>query len=346
MKALILLILLFFFIHGNTQITITQSDLPTVNDTIYYKLGVINNFDPNITGVNATWDFSQISLNNQRADTIIPVTSTPVVYNVVFNFTVANLAFINQAPPSMGVGITVSDYYDFYKKSSTYYRKAGFGATINGVQTPVRYDNPELYYKLPLTYGTTDSSVSSYGLTIPSYGYYGQTIDRKHIADGWGTLITPFGTYNAIRVKETVNITDTIFSESMNFGYTIHRPVSYEYYWLANGMKGHVAKITKNGPSNVIEVRYEPQLAVSSLTIADIQVFPNPAAHELFINNMPEGIKNIVLINTLGQVISCNQIKESTLTLNIGSLPNGLYLVEIKTSKGCFKKTIVVDNKQ
>jgi len=345
MKHVITLVLLLVFRNIFAQITITQNDLPTVNDTIYYKIGIINNFDPNFTGENVIWDFSQISFNNQRADTIISVTSTPVVYNVIFNFTIANLAFINQTPPSLGVGITVSDYYDFFKKTSSYYRKAGFGATINGVQTPVKYDYPELYYKLPLTYGTTDSSVSSYGLSIPNYGHYGQTIERKHIADGWGTLITPFGTYDAIRVKETVNTIDTIFSESMNFGYTINRPVSYEYYWLANGMKGHVVKITKNGPFNIIEVRYEPQLAVNSLIDADIQVFPNPAANHLFVNQLPEGIKNIVLTNILGQVFLKKQSTEKNIMLNIGMLPNGIYFIEIETTKDCFKKTIVIDNK-
>ncbi|NMC99893.1 MAG: hypothetical protein GYA62_09245 [Bacteroidales bacterium] len=163
MKKLFFIFSFCISIRAFAQITITQYDLPTVNDTIFYKTGNINNFDPNLTGANTTWDFSQLSLNNQRSDTIIPVTSTPIVYNVVFNFTIANLAFINQSPPQMGGGLTVSDYYDFYKKSSTYYRKAGFGATINGVQTPVKYDNPELFFKLPLTFGTSDSSISSYG---------------------------------------------------------------------------------------------------------------------------------------------------------------------------------------
>lgn len=342
MRSNIVLFLLLVFIQGYSQITITQNDLPTVNDTIYYKLGIISNFDPNLTGSNITWDFSHLSFYNQRTDTIIPVTSTPIVYNIIFNFTIANLAFINQTPPSMGVGLTVSDYYDFYKKSSSYYRKAGFGATINGIQTPVKYDNPELYFKLPLTYGTTDSSVSSYGLTIPSYGYYGQTISRKHIADGWGTLITPFGSYNAIRVKETLNITDTIFSESMNFGYVIHRPVSYEYYWLANGMKGYVAKITQNGPSNVIEVRYEPQLEVNSKILAEIQVYPNPAVHELFIDNLPQGVKNIKIINSWGMVVYNMNINQNNKRIKVDNLQDGIYILKIQYHNGIFSKKILI----
>lgn len=344
MKPIISLLFLLFFIHGYSQITITQNDLPTVNDTIYYKLGSINNFDPNHTGSNVTWDFSQVSFNSQRADTIIPVSSTPIVYNVIFNFTIANLAFINQTPPSLGVGLTVSDYYDFYKKSSSYYRKAGFGATINGIQTPVKYDSPELYFKLPLTYGTTDSSISSYGLSIPSYGYYGQTISRNHIADGWGTLITPFGSYDAIRVKETLNITDTIFNESMNFGFLIHRPVSYEYYWLANGMQSYVAKITQNGPSNIIEVRYQPQLEVNNQIHSEIQVYPNPADHELFIDHLPQGIKNIKIFNSWGMVVYDKNVNQNNKRIKTDDIINGIYILRIQFSDGIISKKILIQH--
>ncbi|MGQ9846240.1 MAG: T9SS type A sorting domain-containing protein [Bacteroidales bacterium] len=344
MKHFAALLLFLFFMQGHSQITITQNDLPTVNDTIYYKIGLINNFDPNYTGSNITWDFSQISLNNQRADTIVPVTSTPVVYNIVFNFTIANLAFINQTPPNLGVGLTVSDYYDFYKKSSTYYRKAGFGATINGIQTPVKYDNPELYFKLPLTYGTSDSSVSSYGFSIPSYGYFGQTISRKHIADGWGTLITPFGNYNAIRVKETVNITDTIFNETMNYGFLIHRPTSYEYYWLANGLKSYAAKITQNGPSNIIEVRYEPQLNVNSQLHSEILVSPNPIVNELFVENLPQGIKNIKIINLQGAVVYEENFNQNYKQIQVNNLQNGIYILKIQLHDSIISKKILIQH--
>lgn len=325
MKQIILFLLLSIALHISAQITITQSDLPTVNDTIYYKTGNINNFDPNATGANVVWDFSQLSLNNQRSDTIIPVTSTPIVYNVIFNFTIANLAYINQAPPTLGGGLTVSDYYDFYKKANNYYRKAGFGATINGVQTPVKYDNPELYFKLPLTFGTTDSSVSSYGLQLPNYGYYGQTISRKHIADGWGTIITPFGTYDAIRVKETVNTIDTIFSSQFNMGYTINRPTSYEYYWLTNGLKSYVAKVTKNGNLNVIEIRFEPMTHVASIEKNKIALFPNPSNHYVYINQLPKGQKQLILVNAMGQKMIDFKTTENKIQLNVSELPDGVY---------------------
>ncbi len=344
MKAANLLMFIVLSFSLKAQITITQNDLPSVNDTLHFKTGTISNFDPNITGANQTWDFSQLTFSNERADTIISVTSTPLVYNVIFNFTIANLAYINQSPPSLGAGTTVSDYYDFYKKGSSYYRKAGFGATINNVQTPVRYDNPELYFALPLTYGTSDSSISTYGLTIPSYGYYGQTINRKHEADGWGTIITPIGTYDAIRVKETVNIIDTIYSESFGFGYNINRPASYEYYWLSNGLKSHVTKITKNGMAYTIEIHYNPATYVNSNIIDNIFLFPNPVRENLNINSLPEGTKNIILVNALGQTVISRESTESNFNLDLSQLPNGIYELKIENENFKYSKKVVINH--
>ncbi len=329
MKIVTLSILLLFVKVSISQITITQNHLPTVNDTIHYKYGNIYNFDPDATGINYTWDFSSIHVSSTKADTIISVTQTPIVYNVVFNFLIANQAYINQTPPSIGQGFTVSDYYDFYKKANNYYRKAGFGATINGVQTPVKYDNPELFFKLPLTYGTTDSSVSQYGLPIPGYGYYGQTIHRKHLADGWGTLITPYGIYPAIRVKHTVNITDTIFSEALNFGYTISRPTSYEYYWLTStNIRAFAAKVVRNGMFYTIEFYYDPTTVVDNNEMQNFFIFPNPVRDKIYFEN-PFHSAFVQLFTLSGQLIKTEPIAAGYQVMDISFLPAGIYLLKI-----------------
>lgn len=334
MKPVISLIFIFFAAFAFAQITITQNHLPAVNDTIHYKSGTFNNFDPNATGTNYTWNFSTISANNLWADTIISVTQTPIVYNVVFNILIANQAYINQTPPSLGMGLEVSDYYDFYKKATNYYRKAGFGATINGVQTPVKYDNPELYFKLPLTYGTTDSSVSKYGLPIPGYGYYGQTITRKHIADGWGTLITPYGTFEAIRVKHIIDIKDTIYSESLNFGYIITRPTSYEYYWLTNAnIRAYAAKVYRNGMFYTVDFYYDPATSVNNIKPTFCEVYPNPASDKLMISTPTDEEKQLIIYDTFGKIVYETTIHTTTSEIDITKLKSGVYIGFIKSSQ-------------
>ncbi|MCX7955066.1 MAG: T9SS type A sorting domain-containing protein [Bacteroidales bacterium] len=336
-------LLLFISFTLFSQIIITSADLPGVGDTLHYKIATLFNFDENHTGQNVLWDFSNLTPITERADTIISVFQTPAVYNVVFNPFIANQAYINQSPPSLGIGITIEDYYDFFYKKNTFYRKAGFGAKINGIPTPVKYDNPELFFKLPLTYGTSDSSVSHFDMNIPNYGYFGQTIYRKHIADGYGQIITPFGTFNAIRVKCTINYIDTFFYEQYNFGTTIVRPPEYEYYWLTNGIKGYVAKVYKTTMFTQIEYYYDPLTNVNAVENSN--------------NILIEFEKNIVkifssidkytisLTDITGKTIFKEKVANCRIkNIDISGLQNGVYILTLTSNEKLYSKLISKNN--
>src|SRR6185369_9997600 len=78
---------------------------------------------------------------------------------------------------------------------------------------------------------------------IPNFGYYRKQQTRTNEVDGWGTLITPFGTFNTLRVKSTLNITDSIYLDTLGFGLTIPRQTIVEYKWLAPGKKIPVLEV-------------------------------------------------------------------------------------------------------
>jgi hypothetical protein len=329
--------LLFFSYSLVAQIAVDQNDMPSSGDTIRYDISNVSSFDPLQTGASFTWDFSTLSALSYRTDTFLTISQTPVVYNVVFNFLVANLACINQTPPTLGVGITLTDYYDFLKKASSNYSKVGFGASINGVTTPIKYDFPELYYAFPLNYNGTDSSTSSYGTTIPSYGYYGQTINRKYIVDGWGTLIIPCGTFPVLRVKTIINITDTIFSESFQMGYNIVRPTAYEYYWIAKKLPGHALKISQSG--TVYSAEFLDSLNNMSVNNSDfcssIKIFPNPASIYFTIQN--QGAKSLITISLTdlsGKQVFEKELYETKCVIPVTDIPSGFYLLKMTSKSG------------
>ncbi|PJA07855.1 MAG: hypothetical protein COX70_05360, partial [Flavobacteriales bacterium CG_4_10_14_0_2_um_filter_32_8] len=65
----------------NAQITITNNDMPNVNDT--FRLSTTNNIqglDPVLTGTNYSWNFSTLVPSSQRLDTFFSVSSTPLAY--------------------------------------------------------------------------------------------------------------------------------------------------------------------------------------------------------------------------------------------------------------------------
>ena len=68
-------------------------------------------------------------------------------------------------------------------------------------------------------------------------GYYGQSGHRVNLVDGWGTLITPFGTFQTLRVISTIDAIDTVYNTSLSAGTNIPRPLKYEFKWLATGKK-------------------------------------------------------------------------------------------------------------
>ena len=75
-------------------------------------------------------------------------------------------------------------------------------------------------------------------------------------------------------------------------------------------------------------------------TAENVYVFPNPANDVLFIK-LPDDIKQyqISIVNLLGQVVLQRQSK----TIDLISIPNGVYFVNIKTSSFEVNKKIVVN---
>ncbi len=105
----------------------------------------------------------------------------------------------------------------------------------------------------PLTIGVSDSSESSRSQIIPEFGYYEIHRKRVNIVDGWGTLTTPNGTFQTIRIKSTVYSHDSIYIDSNNEGYSIDR-VETEYKWLGNGFGTPLLRIIE---SNLLPLRVE-----------------------------------------------------------------------------------------
>lgn len=266
-----------------SQVTINQSDMPSAG--AIYTISRTNDINSYLdsTGADYLWDFSDLQLNSQQADTIFPSSSTEMVYAAVFFNMLAAKGF---AFPGNIPQISITDNYDFFKSNIAYYSRAGMGAKINGISMPMKYDDPELYFTLPLVFGNNDSSYSSFGITIPSVGYYGQTVQRYNYTDGWGTIITPFGTFNALRVRSDVYITDTIYYESYSYGLSIPR-FQNEYKWLAQGMGLPVLSVTKTTMQTT--VLYQDSVMQNSINTPDdlkisFFLYPNPVKNHFFLN--------------------------------------------------------------
>lgn len=230
------------------QIIITTDHMPDQGDTtrvseVNYPITGIP--DPALTGFDYTWDYSTLEPVSQRVLNYINPNQTPFLYQFVFTPAVTNLAL-----PAQGLDffdIQVTDAYEYYKNTSTEYVRAGFAATIMGLPVPMKYTLPERLFKFPLSVSSVpDSSISELEIQYPPVAYFSLYRKRVNSVDGSGTIITPYGTFNTIRVKSVIYERDSLYLDSLQTGVPIERNI-IEYKWLSPDFPVPVLTISAEG---------------------------------------------------------------------------------------------------
>ncbi len=365
MKKYLLFFTTVFTASLSAQITIGSSDMPNSGDSVL--ISVTSSFDTDYldsTGANYTWDYTTLAPIFQRYEKFDSPLTFPLPFNLLFNPINTSYGNENNILTTLPIpGLTLDMAYDFLKESSSKFRQVGAGYTINGIPLPFVYSSDDIIYRFPMNYLNTDTSDYEFGLPIPGIGYYGQTGHRENIVDGWGTLMTPFGTFNTLRVKSTIAAIDTVAIDTLGIGTSTAQPLRYEFKWLANGMQIPVLKIDASdilGAIVITNVEYidtviagVPQLGVADVSNNNFNsvVYPNPVVDNTILQyTLSEKSQvNISLTDIVGKTISIladesqnagtfqKQINISDLNLS-----DGVYFVILQTNSGKAVHRIVV----
>lgn len=353
---------------AQTPIIITSLDMPNANDSIH--VSVVGSSDlisvpaPAPTGTGYVWDYSMLTPNVQQFEKYDDPQNFTTPYNYLFNpfnTSYGRDDYEYSAIPLPGAQISAA--YDFYKESFTEQKQIGAGYIINSIPIPFLYTSDDIIYKFPMSYTNMDSCDYKYGLDIPSIGYYGQSGHRVNEVDGWGSLVTPFGTFQTLRVKSTITAVDTVYNTSLSTGANIPRPTKYEYKWLANGKKIPVLKVEVTkiaGNETVTNVRYidsvrsgVPQVGIVENAGFDLNstVYPNPCTdqftlqYELPINTAVK----VEMVDVLGKIISTvvNEkqaagVYKKAINVSDLHLSKGIYYLQIQTGQFKEIKKIVI----
>ena len=291
------------------QITIGPGDMPSAGDTMRYQSGAATNFDGGDTGPGHEWHFEYLAQQGEAADTAVSVESTPFLYQFFFN----NGLFYPEHDADLALRgasinfqtVSLENVYDYFKKTNEGYRNVGFGATINGLPASVQRQPVDHIYRFPLNHGDQDTSASSFVLTVPTLGTYGQSQVRYNEVDGWGTLFLPADTFEVLRVKSTLMIRDTLYIDQFAFGFTFPRPETIEYKWLAVGNVQPVLQITTL-LGQPLQLRYVYDLGASvgmdqPVHASGPAVFPNPASDHVAV--ACDDARVIDLYDTQGRLV-------------------------------------------
>jgi hypothetical protein len=344
MKVLLTILFVLSAFAAFSQIVIDRYDMPASGDE--FDVAVKNFYSGNFTqtGQDYLWDFSLITSSYTKVDSFISIFSTNIAYNIIFNPFVANMAYLTPSMPGWIPGITIEDNFDFYYNTTDRYEKAGFGAVINGIPTPIRYTSAEKWFNYPLTYGQASSSSSYWGMPIPGIGYFGQTITRSNQADGWGTLVMPYGIFEVIRVKSVINTKDTVYYDDQQFGFTSNRPEIREYRWIAKGEGMPVLTLRDEGLfSKTAYYKIIPSVHISTGEKSPaVNVYPNPCNDLLYIKSNGEQIQLVTLYSISGcEVLQQNGDSESAV-VSVEHLPAGSYIVKVRTDQNCIRSNVVL----
>ncbi len=350
----ITILMMSFSIHA--QIVIDSSDMPVQGDIINMSTGLNVDFiDYTETGEDFIWDFSSLLNISQTADTFVSPSETPFTYQFFFMGR-TNLAYryIQDLPIP---DFELSNVFYYFKNSQSSYNNVGYAASLNLLPLPFVLSTPDILYKFPLEYGNQDSSVSGLVYNIPETAYL--VIDRKRVnkVDGWGTLITPYGTFNVLRMTSEVIEYDSIYIDSLEMGVPVNRHYT-EYKWLAKDQKIPVLEITSD--INGLFVTYTDSVRVNYDDINEklirkgsLHLFPNPASTDIFVafDIMKPGDVELALFdlrgNCLVRITQTNLIKgliTSKISLKEKALPDGTYLIVISTGSQVLTRKLVIAN--
>jgi len=230
-KMQIFLALLFAVSATNAQITITSKNMPKAGDTVRVTAAIPANFPVGwrMPGANKTWDFSRLSTNGNQLREFKASFRTPYAF-YFFNQVGEKIA------DTLGGGpLTFTNVHNFYSTTNNVYKAEGLGYSVTGIPLAANYTDDDEIYQFPLEYNDSDVSTFRFKFDVPGQQLitYIQQGTRTNVVDAYGSIKTPFKTYNdAIRVKTIMNQVDTLVSPLGKTG--IPRP-QVIYKWLAQG---------------------------------------------------------------------------------------------------------------
>jgi hypothetical protein len=306
-----------------------------VNQQAYAVVDSDTAVDHSPSGVNATWNFTQLSpigpsVYSNAAPTVEETTAYPGTTMVTTN--------INSA----GIVMTVAKLYSVANQALT-------GATSEATGIELNYTDNATIGTFPLDFGytNTDAVAGTYQYLTYSGTFSGNIVSG---VDAYGTLTTNdygFGPneIQVVRLKlvQTLNLNYLIFSDVGSVTIT-----NYHYY-MENQLFPFFTSVTTaisvpmldiSQSQTLMEASAGGSLATPVFSLNDqIRIAPNPATDFVQIGVAGGIVASAVeLADVNGRVVLRQPFAEY---IGIGNIGNGIYFATIETDRGLVRKKIV-----
>jgi hypothetical protein len=376
-NVLLMLPLLLMGIITNAQITVTNTAFASVGQS--FGTNIVNGLqriDITPAGPNQTWDMADLQ------GTSIDFTATAAASGVAgVNFPTANIIL-----PEIG-GVAGDGYV---KISANQMETVGVLATIDGLVSnfPVKITPTRVDLITPMSYQNTSSSAYNFQVVLDPHTPAGTALDSAITAleastgnpplvtvdslritfnatritevDAWGSLTTPTGTFDVLRLKK-VDYTNTILEVKVTFfgvpnvlWQNLSDPnnvlgvdpatlpfggldtiITYEF-WDATQQQPILKATTDANDTPTYGQYYRSGVSTKgqALTSGDVTVFPNPATDNftLELKNFEAGNYTFKMYNMLGKEVKNVPFRysgDTKMLIQTDNLNAGTYIYRI-----------------
>ena len=338
-KSILYYIFIFFCapLVSLGQITLESTDMTVIGDEILRYVDTIPVYGPGNAGANQTWDFSNAQNDTLNNTSVVTVASTP--YSSTFgssdySMTNDNLSFL------------------YFNHNAGIMNTTGAAGDLLGtgeiIEAP--FTDYLTLHQFPRTFMSTFDDTYAFEAEADGAAFNVHRIRLDHsghvfdTTDAYGTLITPTGTYQALRVKSVDFTTDVIevqLSEFIpiwtNFATVVDTSVSYS--WHAKEEMLAIAEMSFDSIGNPSRFVYSTVAPVSSVGIvneksqADISLYPQPAQNEFFVNGLNLAANYYAEIYSMdGRLVKRERLFSNRISTS--ELPCGVYLLRLESQNG------------
>ncbi|MBL7896470.1 MAG: T9SS type A sorting domain-containing protein [Bacteroidia bacterium] len=326
-------------LFAQSPITLSNSNMPGSNDTLRYSNAALNSVgNYTQTGTNFNWNFMSLVPVSQGRRDYKSAFSTPYAF-----FFLGLNEYGEKVNDTINLGVvTLTDVYNFYKKSTSpnAYIVDGMGMKISGVPVPSYFSDKDELYMFPMTYPKYDST--TFKFSTPSTTLmpivYSKSGYRVTKVDGWGSITTPYGTANCLRIVTTQYSKDTMKTSLLPF------PIGFNnyqrsYQWLTTTSKIPYLEVNGTLVGNnftVTQVRYRDSYKFLAGVEENeenglVDFYPNPVNDKLFLNFKKGNAYTIEIFDLNGKLLVQEKLTatDSSNAINVNELAQGVYTVRV-----------------
>jgi len=303
-------------------------------------------------GADLTWDFTELlPITPPLIESYFPIDSTPTLFALFFgneflagqNFSTHALS-IDALDFELPIPVELENGYQFYRNDDEGYFITGNAVEFDGLPLISAYDTLDRVLKFPLNFGDADTNRFYFFTEVSGIGAVGQSGRRINSVDAWGSVSTPLGTFECLRVRTVLNVTDTLFLEFTQDGGTFIRPEQVNYTWISPEIGGILAEATYLA-GELSAFRYlslESALTTISKIEASFTIYPNPTRDMVTVSAPSESLKEVRIADLTGRTVMYQSFR-SEIKLDLESLPEGLYLVMVESGENRQVRRLVIN---